>query len=76
MLLSSKADLQGKSLANEMTARKKIRIWETSSSSSSSSLALLSYLSKREHLKDGLSPTDLVYRRNRFTMSKTDKIQN
>lgn len=70
MLLSSKVDLQGKSLANEMRARKKIGIWETSSSSSSSSLALLKYLSKREHLKDDLSPIDLILQRNRFTMSK------
>lgn len=61
MLLSSKADLPGKSLTKYAPARKNVGTWEASSSSSSSSLALLNSLSKREHWKSGLSPTDLIF---------------
>lgn len=61
MLLSSKADLPGKSLTKYAPARKNVGTWEASSSSCSSSLALLNSLSKREHWNSGLSPTDLIF---------------
>lgn len=60
-VLSSKADLPGKLLAKDEPVRKKTGSWEASSSSSSTSLALLSGLSKREHLRNGLSLLDLIF---------------